>query len=257
MNAEAVRKPEARRVSPDILGTVPRDVRLTSSGMAVVACAIALMIAAIAIPLSLSVLYVRSQGERELRAHNAVWTDAEVMEVDTKNGERPRRVVTYRYEAADRSYTGRATIRRNDSRGAARGSSIRVGYASSRPAMSWVPGYESSGMPLGAIPLTAAALLFAAAGCGWSVRRQWMLLSEGRGAEARITGHKKVHSDKHQVVRVSYEFQTISGSTQTAHYEMGKTPPPIGTTMPIVYHREKPSWNAPYPLKLVRPGHSD
>lgn len=238
----------------EVLGSVPRDVRLTANGIAVVAFAILLAVAAIVIPILLSILYVRSAGEGQRREREVVWVNAEVQQVVVRNGERPRRVVTYRLEAAGRNYSSRVTLRRSDQRAVARGGPIRVGYASSHPERSWASGYEPSGMPLGAIPLATALLLPAAAGCAWSVRRQWILLSEGRATQARITGHKKVHSDKHRMYRVSYEFQTINGARQTSRYDVGKTPPPIGSIVPIVYHREKPEWSAPYPLTLVRPG---
>lgn len=55
--------------------------------------------------------------------------------------------------------------------------------------------------------------------------------------------------------RVS-EFETISGAKQTSRCEVGKTPPAIGTVIPIVYHRDRPQWSASYPLQLVRPGRS-
>lgn len=115
-------------------------------------------------------------------------------------------------------------------------------------------GYEPAGFPLWTIPIVALSLLLAAAAVAWSVRRQWVLLSEGRVAQARVTGTKKVRHDKRTAYRVSYEFQTLSGAKQTARFEVGKTPPPIGTVMPIVYHRDKPQWSAAYPLQMVRPG---
>jgi hypothetical protein len=87
-----------------------------------------------------------------------------------------------------------------------------------------------------------------------SVRRQWVLLTEGRVARARVIGTKKVRSDHGTRFRVSYEFQTLSGATQTSRCEVGKTPPQIGAVIPIVYHRDKPQWSAAYPFQLVRPG---
>ena len=85
------------------------------------------------------------------------------------------------------------------------------------------------------------------------MRRQWILLSEGRVAQARVIGSKKVSRDKARAYRVSYEFQTLSGAKQTSRCEVGKTPPPIGAMIPIVYHRDKPPWSATYPMQLVRP----
>jgi hypothetical protein len=110
-----------------------------------------------------------------------------------------------------------------------------------------------AGSPVWTIPLTVLSLFATAAAIARSVRRQWMLLSEGRAAQARVTDVKRVHKDKRKAYRVSYEFQTISGATQASRCEIGKAPP-VGAVIPIVYHRDKPEWTAAYPLQLVRPG---
>ena len=149
--------------------------------------------------------------------------------------------------------SGRVVLRERDRRAFAAGGPIPIGYVRSRPDESWAAGYEPDTFPLVLIPLVSIALLSGAAAITWGVRRQWVLLSEGRVAQARVTGQKKVHSDKHQASRVSYEFQTLSGSTQKGHYDVGKNPPPIGTIVPVVYHRETPRWSTAYPLQFVRP----
>ena len=97
-------------------------------------------------------------------------------------------------------------------------------------------------------------MLLVAAAVAWSVRRQWVLLSEGRAALARVVATKKMRTDKGASYRVSYEFQTISGATQTSKCNVGKEPPPIGAVVPVVYHRDTPRWSKIYPLQLVRPG---
>src|SRR2546426_940320 len=53
--------------------------------------------------------------------------------------------------------------------------------------------YEPGGVPPWAVPLLSGALLAAAAGITWRLRRDWVLLSEGRAALARVTSQKKVH----------------------------------------------------------------
>jgi len=98
------------------------------------------------------------------------------------------------------------------------------------------------------------SLLIVATALVWVVRRQRILLSEGRAARARVMALKKVSSDKGKRYRVTYEFQTLSGARQQSRCEIGKTPPAIGATIPVVYHRDRPDWSATYPLQLVRPG---
>ena len=72
-----------------------------------------------------------------------------------------------------------------------------------------------------------------------------------RGAGAG-DGLKKVSRDTGRAYKVSYEFQTLSGARHTSRCEMGKAPA-LGAVIPIVYHRDQPSWSAMYPLQLVRP----
>jgi hypothetical protein len=162
--------------------------------------------------------------------------------------------VTYRYEVDGRFYTGTARLRDRDGRDLKNGASLQIGYLKSRPQTNWLTGYEPRGLPLWVIPVVALSLLLGAMAVARSVRRQWVLLSEGRVAQARVIGTKKISSDHGTKFRVSYEFETLSGAKQTSRCEVGKTPPTIGTLIPIVYHRDKPQWSAAYPFKLVRPG---
>ena len=242
------------RLPPELLGSVPRDVRLTGGGMAVAAVAIAVAVGAIVVAIVMSIVYSQAGGERQLREREGVAVDAEVVQVVVRRGESPRRVVTYRYDVNGRSYTGRTTLRKSDRRDMTRGAPVGIEYVSSNPEQSWMAGYAPAGFPLWVIPLTVVSMLVTSAAIVRSVRRQWILLSEGRVAQARVTGLKKVHSDKRRAYRVSYEFRILSGATQTSRCEVGKAPPPIGATIPIVYHRDRPEWSAAYPMQLVRPG---
>jgi len=242
------------RLPPELLGSVPRDVRLTGGGIAVAAVAIAIAVGAIVVAIVMSIAYLGAGGERQLREREAVAVEAEAVQIVMRRGEGPRRVVTYQYDVNGHSYTGRTTLRKSDRRDMTRGAPVRISYLASDPAQSWMEGYAPAGFPLWVIPLTVVSMLVTAGAIVWSVRRQWILLTEGRVARARVTALKKVNSDKRRAYRVSYEFQTLSGAMQTSRCDVGKAPPPIGATIPIVYHRDRPEWSAVYPLQLVRPG---
>jgi hypothetical protein len=110
-----------------------------------------------------------------------------------------------------------------------------------------------TGVPLWAIPLIPASLLAAVWGIVHGLRRSWMLLSEGRAAQARVVNQKKVHRDKHTAYQITCEFRDLSGATHTMRYDVMKAPPAIGSELTIVYHRDDPRWHAVYPLRLVRP----
>jgi hypothetical protein len=239
---------------PELAGAVPRDVRLTIGGLIVATLAVACAVGALVAGIVMSVAYMRASDERHLRERDGVVVDAAVVQVVERRGDGPHRIVTYRYEVDGRSYSGRTALRNRDRRTLRPGASVRIGLVPSQPEHSWMIGYERTGFPLWVIPLTVSSLLVAAIGLVSIVRRQWILLSEGRPARARVTALKKVSSDKGKKYRVSYEYKTLSGALQHARCEMGKTPPAIGAVIPVVYHRDRPEWSATYPMQLVRPG---
>ncbi len=253
MATHATRRLPGVAVPDELLGVVPRQVRLTGGGLAVAVMAVAMAIASVVSAILLSIAYDRDGRERQLRARDAVTAQAQIIQVRLQHGDHPRRIVTYLYEVNGRRYTGRTTLRQRDRRDVREGSAESIWYLASRPATSWMAGYEPGGFPVLLIPLISISLLLGAAGLAWIVRRQWILLSEGRVAQARVTGHTKVQHGEHRALRVSYEFRTLSGATRTGSYEVRKNPPPEGTFLPIVYHRDNPGRSARYPLQLVRP----
>ena len=239
---------------PELAGGVPRDVRLTIGGLVVASLAVAAAVGALVAGIVMTLVYLRASDDRQARERDGVEANAAVAQVLERRGDGPRRVVTYRYNVGGGSYTGRTALRNRDRRVFRPGVPIRIGFVPARPDRSWMIGYEPSGFPLWVIPLTVFSLALVAVALVWSVRRQWILLSEGRPARARVTALKRVSSDKGTRYRVTYEFQTLSGARQQSRCDIGKTPPAIGAIIPVVYHRDRPDWSATYPLQLVRPG---
>jgi hypothetical protein len=239
-------------VPPELLGSVPREVRLTASGIAAAGVAVGLFVFAVIAALVMIVANARGEDERALRARDAVAANAEVVQVSVRRGEHPRRSVTYSYEAGGRSYSGRSELGERE-RPIEKGAHIRIAFLSSRPDTSWRIGHEPGGFPLWPIPLIAMVPIGAALGVAWGLRRQWVLLSEGRVAQALVTGQKKVGGHKHTAYRITYEFESLSGARHTGRHDAGKSPASVGASVPLIYHRDNPRWNAPYPLSLVRP----
>jgi hypothetical protein len=232
----------------ELTGTIPRDVRLTGYGIAIAAVASALAIGALVSAIVMSVVIARS-ADRGAR----VRVDADVLDVSTIRGEHPRRAITYRFEARDRAFQGRSTVKESEHRDVVAGAQIPVEYVGSDPASNWIAGHEPGGIPRLLVPIVSGVLIVIASILAQQLRRQWVLLSEGRGALARVAGSRKVHRDKHTAYEVSCTFQDLSGATHTMRYDVSKAPPPAGTTVAIVYHRDNPRWHAVYPLRFVRP----
>jgi hypothetical protein len=232
--------------------SVPRDVRLTGGGRAVVIVAALFACAAVAAGIGLSLIHVRQQDTRGRIAHEGVRADAVITRVARTRDEHPRPVVTYRYTAGPTEYEKTTRLRERDHRPLAEDGRIAIVYLASRPASSWVAGYEPGVLPLWVIPLTALGLAFVAWLMAATLRRERALLAEGRFAEGRILTTKKVHRHNHHAYQIGYEFTTLAGTRVSAKVEKHRVPAAVGTTVTVVYHRDNPRRNALYPLSLVR-----
>ena len=245
--------PAAVRIPDELQGSIPRQVRLTRGGAALAVTAVVMAVGALVSAILMSIAYQRDQRERQVRSRDTVIVPAEVAAVRVTRGDHPKRVITYRYEAGGRLHTGTTSVGEKTHREVKAGSTIDVGYIPADPAASWMAGHEPGGMPLVAVVLVPIGLALGGVAMAMGLRRQWILMMEGRPALARITEYKKVHRDEHHAYSVRYQFKTLSGGTGTGSFEVGKNPPPVGTVVPIVYHRDNPRRTARYPLHLVRP----
>jgi len=233
-------------------GPVPRDVRLTSSGWVVVVFTIVVAAAAVTTALGLPILRMRQQAIRDAFDRERVFAEATITGVRIeKTKETRRRVVSFRYAAAGGEYEGTARFERNDPRETIEGGRLPIVYLPSEPSRSWLRGRGPDVIPMWLLPLIPTALLLAAAGMGWGVRRQQTLLSEGRFTLARVTSYKKVGGAHGPSYRVTYEFTTLSGAKVAAKAD--RTLAQDTTTVAVVYHRENPQWNAIYPMGLAAP----
>jgi len=240
-------------IPSELLGALPRDIELTSGGKATAFFAAMLAAAAVVSTILMSVVYQQSQQRQARREREAVFAAADVTRIAlNRTEEGSRRTVTYLYEVDGRSYTGRQRLRRSDRPSLREGDEIPIAFLSSQPETSWLPGYDGGGFPLFVIPIVSLSLVGMAAGVAAGLRRQWNLLSDGRVTLARVTNTKKVNSDKRRAYKVTCEFQTLSGASQSSRYETWKTPPPVGSVIPILYHRDNPRRTSPYPVSLVR-----
>jgi hypothetical protein len=234
-------------------GVVPRDVRLTSGGRVVAVFAVLLAAAAVTAALGLPILRMSQQAERDYFDLERVVADALItgVRIDRDDEDR-RRVVTYRYAAPGGEYEGRVELEMRNPRETVEGGRLRIVYLPSEPKRSWLQGRGRPGvMPMWLLPVVPMGFLLSAAGMAWGVRRQRILLSEGRFTTARVTSYKKVQGSHGHSYRVTYEFTTLSGAKVTAKTD--RTLPQDTTTVAVVYHRENPRWNAIYPLSLAVP----
>ena len=102
--------------------------------------------------------------------------------------------------------------------------------------------------------LPAAAAVFAGAALYVElipVRRQRVLLSEGRPAAAVVTKVRKHQGPKGGSYReIFYEVPVLAGTKVTGK-AVATSPADVGATLTVVYHPEQPKRNRPYPFSLV------
>lgn len=233
----------------------PRDVRLTIGGVLTVIAAIALLITGV---VSEIVLYRRAKLSEE---HVSLFMSERRVAGAVVTGVRPRGdgknrrfEVRYEYAAAGREYSGTTTAR-PAAEEYQPGSPVAVWYLPTYPDQSWLDGYspslQSTWPAMGALSvcgLVAVILIYV-------VRRQSVLLTNGRAAVAVIRRIDKKKSDKGTYWHVEYEFTLLSGATRSGHYNhSGKHPPQIGSTIVIVHDRDNPERRARYPFSLVKVG---
>jgi hypothetical protein len=228
-------------------------VRLTAGGRAMVGLGILFAAVAVAAAIGLPVLRGTQTDARARFERDGVSVQATVTGVTQTKGEHPRRVVSYRYSAPDSEHQGSVRLSEDDRRTIAEGDRLEIVYLRSGPDFSWIAGDGPGVMPLWLLPLVPILPLLLTGLVAWRVRRDRVLLSEGRFATARVVESKKVQHSHSHGYRVKYEFTTFSGTTVTGTVERGRSAPAAGTTVTVVYHRENPRWNAIYPLSLVAP----
>ena len=234
-------------------GTVPRDVRLTATGRMVIVVAIGIAAVGVAAAIGLPIVRAGQQAERELAAREGTAAEATITRMTRTKGDDPRHEVTYRYAVAGAGYEKTVRVSEKQYRASAEGGRLAITYLRSRPSQSWLAGRQPGMLPLWLLPLLPLALLFLAASIAWRVRRDCVLLAEGRFAPARVIASKKVSRSHGQTYEVQYEFKTLSGATVTRTTDRTRPVADAGAHVTVVYHRENPRWNAIYPLALAAP----
>ncbi len=234
-----------------LLRPTPRDVRLNASGLAVAILCVALCAGGLWAGIENFRLVKRSERHVAAFSTEAVTTEARVIRARHRDNNR-RTTIDYEYVVGDVAYHGSATVRGPEQGRYVDGASTTVTYLASEPGASWIHGRAPSRRPLWpafAIPagaITVVAILLQV------IRLQRDLLSYGRSATAVVTKVVKKRSDKGSYWRVEYEWTLMTGARRKGRYNHGsKHPPEVGSMIPIVYDRDRPSRNRRYPLALV------
>jgi hypothetical protein len=242
----------APRPVPELPTSRPRPVRLTGAGWFLAALGMLLLAGAPVAGFWLHARAVRQRALREAIDKEGVRVTAVVSGLTRTRDKSPRYFVNYEYSAAGQLHQRRANVSRTYWMQLRVGSFLTVRYLPADPGRSWLRGQEP-GTPFWQGPVVALAMIATGMFPWYAIRRQWMLLAEGRAAQAQVTVFKKARQQHGTHYWVSYEFRTMSGATRTGRYDSQESPPATGTTIQVVYNPDRPEHNMPYPLALVRP----
>jgi hypothetical protein len=233
----------------ELSGASSREVELSVGGKALACLAIALMLGAIA-----SIVFLTREASRQAEAVEHMMTDGLVVDaVVTRHwqsgGEESRHRIGYEFQHDGRTYAGAGKLPKRTWARLSVGSPVSVRYLPEQPQRNQLADARNSGMPLWFPPGLSVLLVAGALLLVWLIRRQMRLLSEGRPAVARVVKHTSGQHGK----SFTYEFPVLGGGTRkgSSGAEVRK-PPAVGATLCVIYDRDNPGHNSPYPLSLVR-----
>lgn len=241
-------KARTNDMPPELSMYVPRAVRLSGGGKAVVCIAVGLAIAGLVVPALLWADRERKAGLRARIEREGVRAEAEVVRTGKTREDHPRRFADYRYGGRG----GRVVFSGKDRREFKPGDAIQIRYLPAEPDKRWVVGYEPRGAPAGALAAVGLSLWLGAALIAVGLRKQWRMLAEGRATIGRIVGIKKSKdSQGRNSYRVEYEIQLLSGAVRRI-WSAGDKRSAEGARVAVLYDPENPKRLARYPLSLVR-----
>lgn len=231
----------------------PRDVRLSAGGRFVFGLAMLFFAGAIAAAVGMSFEASSQAARNQAIETTGVDTIGTVIGLTRRKDEKKAGIVIYRFEANGREYRRQTDLSLARWRTLSVGSPIGVRYAASIPDFNVLQGAKLNAMPrvlpfVVGVAIASLGLVFLAA-----LHRQRQMLSDGRVAPARVTGHTSHQSGHSKHRAMTYEFTVLSGAMETGKAGTSAKPPSIGSVICVIYDPEKPKRNRPYPFELVRP----
>jgi hypothetical protein len=234
---------------PELGGSPPRPVKLTGTGTALNVLALVMLVGGVLLGIKLSNdAAAQSQTARLLKEQGAE-TQATVIRLWRGGGkDRPYRL-TYQFEVQGRVFHRDSGASRRIWESLTEGSPLRVRYLPADPKLSHPADWESQQIPAWVPLMVPAAFASYTLIIILMLRKQRRLLEDGRAAPAVIYKVSATKGGK----SVRYNFRSQAGTLEKGSGLMARGLAQNGSVVTIIYDPEKPSRNAPYPFKMVRP----
>jgi hypothetical protein len=231
----------------ELSGSGPREVRLSAGGKVLAFVAALMFGGAIASGVGLTRVAARQETERKSLRAAAVEVQAVVTRHWRTGGKSDTPKIAYEFEYAGHTYHGSARAPRRIWGALSVGASIPIRFLPSNPELNHPAEWESDVLPKVMPGIIAASLVLVGLLMVFIIRREMGLLTEARAAPGRVTRVRRVKNGHF----LNYEFATLAGEVLKGRAEVRKAQP-VGATLCVLYDRDNPRRNAPYPLKLVR-----
>lgn len=229
--------------------STPREVKLAGGGIALGVLAGALFLGAIATAVFLSRVAARQADEaQELRASGVV-VQGTVTRHWRTGGKDSKHRIEYELQYGGTVYRGSSNAPRGIWTRLTVGSPIDVRLVPGKPERSHPAEWDVNVLPAWLPPGLAAFLVALAVFLIWIIRRQIQLLSEGRPAPAVVVGHRRA---EHGKKALKYEFALMEGGIGKGSGHPSRKPLAVGSVICVVYDRDNPRRNSPYPMEMVR-----
>ena len=236
----------------ELVGSRPRDVRLTAAGRIVNGLASVLLAGALVVVVLLSWVSKQQAHDRDVFNRDSVTVTAEVTRLWRDSGEDKQRWVAYRFETNGEGFAGRSKVGSTKWRTLQVGSPIDIRYLPAHPEGSVLVGRQPDVLPP-VVPFLVGGLMI---GIGLLMLRvlnsQRQLLAEGRPAAAAITDIVKHQSSHGSHRSIKYTFTLLSGATATGKSDGHQKPDVVGTVFCVVYDPDRPKRSRRYPFPLVK-----
>jgi Protein of unknown function (DUF3592) len=232
------------KLPPGLLRATPRAVRLSAAGLVLTGLATLLFLGAL-----IGGVWLYLLATQEARS-----AEAEVVEV-THSRKEPRLVVRYDFMVDGQTFSGKGRMGERRGRSLAVGSRIPIRYSPSDPLRNWIGRDDQGPVPIWVSPLLGMNLALGTAILAFVLRREAVLLREGRAAPGRVVDSKRINKGGGHGAKTAYrltvEFRLLSGALQTGRFDRRKEVP-VGASVVVVYDRDNPRRSELYPFRLVR-----
>jgi hypothetical protein len=259
MRASVVSAEQWSGYSPptELSRSAPRDLRLTHRGRVLIV--LAWLIASAAVPCG-ALLYRVARQDFDAAAafdEHAVSTTAVVDRLWRKKGDGNPTFAAFHFDAGGSRIAGEVRMRKAAWQELQVGAALPVRYLPDDPRHWRIAGARPGGLPFWVAYLIPVVMITVSLACAAEVRRQRVLLAEGRVAPGRITAIKK-HHGAHGAAHneIAYEFPLLGGGTATGRASASKSSV-VGATISVLYDPDRPGRNRPYPFPLVAPDRGD